>query len=55
MDDRNNNVEQPIIELSGDELEIASGSSDYTSHLNMMSQILQMLEQTSKSIIGNIR
>jgi hypothetical protein len=55
MDDRSN-LELPlIIELSSDELEIVSGSSDYASLMNTMSQVLQMLEQTNRTIIGNMR
>ena len=32
-----------------------SGSSDYASLMNTMSQVLQMLEQTNRTIIGNMR
>ena len=55
MDDRSNLELPPIIELSSDELEIVSGSSDYASLMNTMSQVLQMLEQTNRTIIGNMR
>jgi len=45
-------------ELTHEELDLATGAatnSDYTNMMQMMSQILQMLESTSKSIIGNMR
>ena len=43
-------------ELTDDQLDRVMGeTSDYTNMMQMMSQILQMLEATSKSIVGNIR
>lgn len=41
--------------LSESDLDRVVAGSDYTNTMQMMSQILQMLEATSKAIVGNIR
>jgi hypothetical protein len=44
-------------ELADEQLDrvVGGDTSNYTNMMQMMSQILQMLEATSKSIVGNIR